>query len=76
MTNGFYCVTTDSKSVEHLNSVTKESLIEFYKEYVQVHSPTRSKLAVYIIGTHLDSCEFLVSLLKFLELPLVCHGYF
>jgi len=46
----------DSKSVEHLNSVTKESLIEFYKEYVQVHSPTRSKLAVYIIGTHLDSC--------------------
>ncbi|KAJ2938649.1 hypothetical protein O0L34_g11977 [Tuta absoluta] len=36
--------------VEQLNNVTKEELIQFYRQYIDVSSPERQKLSIYVVS--------------------------
>lgn len=41
----------DHVEVDHLTSVTKEDLIEFYNRFVYYESPERKKLSVQVLST-------------------------
>ncbi|XP_078482329.1 insulin-degrading enzyme [Ciona intestinalis] len=46
----------DEVEAEHLKTLTKPMLQDFYKRYIHVSAPERSKLTIHVLGKNLDNC--------------------
>lgn len=51
VTSNQYHFSRDQVEVEHLSSITKDDLIEFYNRFVYYESPERKKLSVQVLST-------------------------
>uniref|UniRef100_A0A3P9K517 Coenzyme PQQ synthesis protein F-like C-terminal lobe domain-containing protein n=1 Tax=Oryzias latipes TaxID=8090 RepID=A0A3P9K517_ORYLA len=46
----------DSVEVEHLKTLTKENIIEFFREWLAVTAPKRRKVSVHVLSRKMDPC--------------------
>jgi insulysin len=51
-----YCFERAQIESKCLSTLTKNDVIDFYNKYICHDAPCRSKLAVYVLGNHLDEC--------------------
>jgi len=50
------CFNRAQLEAEHLSTLGKADVLNFYEKYVSYDAPCRSKLSTYIVGNHLDNC--------------------
>lgn len=48
----------EEMEVEELSAITKDDVTKFYKDYLNRKGAKRAKLTTYIIGKHIDDCNF------------------
>jgi len=53
-----YDFSSNEREAAFLEGVTKDDVINFYNKYVKVDAPNRAKLAVYVLGKDINSCQF------------------
>uniref|UniRef100_A0A7M4FAC3 Insulin-degrading enzyme n=1 Tax=Crocodylus porosus TaxID=8502 RepID=A0A7M4FAC3_CROPO len=46
----------DNTEVAYLKTLTKDDIIQFYKELLAVHAPRRHKVSVHVLAREMDSC--------------------
>uniref|UniRef100_A0A665U6Z3 Insulin-degrading enzyme n=1 Tax=Echeneis naucrates TaxID=173247 RepID=A0A665U6Z3_ECHNA len=49
----------DNIEVAYLKTLTKENIMQFYRERLMVDAPKRHKVSVHVLSREMDSCEYL-----------------